>query len=77
MRFLRGIGADAVGMSTVNEVVVARHSGMRVLGFSGITNVARLSADEGEPASHEEVLQAGPQIAPRLLIVIKGVLKEL
>lgn len=77
VRFLRTMGADAVGMSTVNEVVVARHGGMRVLGFSVITNVARLSADEGEPPSHEEVLQAGPVCAPRLLTVVKGVLKEL
>jgi purine-nucleoside phosphorylase len=77
LRFLRTVGADAVGMSTVNEVVVARHGGMRVLGFSGITNVARLSADEGQPPSHEEVLQAGPRIAPKLLAVVKGVLKEL
>jgi purine-nucleoside phosphorylase len=77
LRFLRTIGADAVGMSTVNEVVVARHGGMRVLGFSGITNVARLNADEGEPPSHQEVLDAGPKIAPRMLAVVEGVLKEL
>ena len=57
LRFLRAIGADAVGMSTANEVTVARHSGMRVLGFSSITNVARLSADEGEPPSHDEVME--------------------
>jgi purine-nucleoside phosphorylase len=58
LRFLRAVGADAVGMSTVNEVLVARHSGMKVLGFSGITNTARLSPDEGEPPSHEEVTTA-------------------
>ncbi|MCL4505480.1 MAG: purine-nucleoside phosphorylase [Chloroflexi bacterium] len=74
LRFLRAIGADAVGMSTVNEVLVARHAGMRVLGFSGITNVARLSQDEGEPPSHQEVLEAGPKIAPRMLAIVKGVL---
>ncbi len=77
VRFLRAIGADAVGMSTVNEVVVARHAGMRALGFSGITNVARLSADEGEPPSHEEVLQAGKVIAPKLLAIIRGVLRKM
>ncbi len=76
LRFLRAIGADAVGMSTVNEVLVARHAGMRVLGFSGITNVARLSQDEGEPPSHQEVLAAGPKIAPRMLAIVKGVLAE-
>jgi purine-nucleoside phosphorylase len=77
LRFLRAIGADAVGMSTVNEVLAARHCGMRVLGFSGITNVARLSPDEGEPPSHQEVIEAGPKIAPKLLAIVKSVLKEL
>lgn len=77
LRFLRAIGADAVGMSTVHEVVVARHAGMRVLGLSGITNVARLSADEGAPPSHEEVMQAGLDIAPKLFAIIRGVLARL
>ncbi|MCS6772531.1 MAG: purine-nucleoside phosphorylase [Anaerolineae bacterium] len=77
LRFLRLIGADAVGMSTVHEVLVARHAGMRVLGLSGITNVARLSADEGEPPSHEEVMQAGRLIAPKLFTIVRGVLSRL
>lgn len=77
LRFLRMIGADAVGMSTVHEVLVARHAGMRVLGLSGITNVARLSADEGEPPSHEEVMAAGKQIAPKLFTIVRGVLSRL
>ncbi len=77
IRFLRVIGADAVGMSTVNEVVVARHSGMSVLGLSGITNVARLSADEGEPPSHEEVMTASQVIGPKLLSVVRGVVRAL
>jgi purine-nucleoside phosphorylase len=77
IRFLRGIGADAVGMSTVNEVLIARHSGMRVLGFSGITNVARLSADEGEPPTHEEVMTASVIIAPKLQSILTGVLQGL
>ena len=76
LRFLRTIGADAVGMSTANEVVVARHGGMRVLGFSSITNVARLSADEGEPPSHQEVMEAATIIGPKLIAVIKGVLAQ-
>jgi purine-nucleoside phosphorylase len=50
---------------------------MRVLGFSAITNVARLSADEGEPPSHQEVLEAGPKIAPRLMAIVRGVLNGL
>ncbi len=77
LRFLRAIGADAVGMSTVHEVIVARHAGMRVLGLSGITNVARLSADEGEPPSHEEVMQAAQVIAPKMQQIIRGVLSRL
>ena len=76
LRFLRGVGADSVGMSTANEVVVARHCGMRVLGFSGITNVAVLSADEGAPPTHEEVMEAAPKLAPKLTALVKGVLQN-
>ncbi len=57
LRFLRVAGADAVGMSTVSEVIVARHGGTRVLGFSGISNKANL--DGNTVTSHEEVLAAG------------------
>lgn len=74
-RWLRQLGADAVGMSTAHEVVVARHGGMRTLGFSGITNV--WSFDGNSKASHEEVLQAGKLVAPRLEAVIRGVLRKL
>ncbi len=77
LRFMRAMGADAVGMSTVNEVVVARHAGMKVLGFSGITNVVRLSADEGPPPSHEEVNESSLIITPKLLKVVRGVLSKL
>lgn len=76
LRFLRAIGADAVGMSTVNEVVVARHAGIRVLGLSGITNVARLSADEGAPPTHDEVMEAGVAIAPKMFNIIRGVMAK-
>lgn len=76
VRFLRLIGADAVGMSTVPEVTVARHGEMRVLGISGISNV--VAAEEGGPAaSHEEVLNAGRVFAPRLETIIRGVLQRL
>jgi purine-nucleoside phosphorylase len=77
VRFLRAIGADAVGMSTVHEVTVARHSGMRALGLTGISNISRLSADEGEPPTHEEVLSAGREIAPKMAAIIRGVLEKL
>jgi purine-nucleoside phosphorylase len=65
LRFLRAIGADAVGMSTVPEVIVARHAGMRVLGISGISNKANL--DGSTITTHEEVLQAGKEIVPKLM----------
>lgn len=75
LRFLRMIGVDAVGMSTVPEVTVARHGGTRVLGISGISNKANLDGDT--PTSHEEVLAAGRMIGPRLMTLIQGVLRKL
>lgn len=74
LRFLHSIGVDAVGMSTVPEVIVARHGGMRVLGVSGISNKANL---DGETiTTHEEVLEAGKVIVPRLTELIRGVLRK-
>ncbi|MGE5222619.1 MAG: purine-nucleoside phosphorylase [Omnitrophica WOR_2 bacterium] len=75
LRFLRAIGADAVGMSTVPEVSVARHGGQRVLGISGITNKANL--DGNTITSHEEVLEAAQRIVPKLISLIRGVLSRL
>jgi purine-nucleoside phosphorylase len=75
LRFLRTAGADAVGMSTVPEVIVARHGGTRVLGFSGISNKANL--DGNTVTSHEEVLAAGNLIVPKLETLIRGVLRAL
>jgi purine-nucleoside phosphorylase len=77
IRFLRLIGADAVGMSTVPEVIVARHGGIRVLGISGISNVALTEPVPGQVTSHEEVLEAGRQIVPRLVALVCGVLSQL
>lgn len=57
-KFLRMIGGDSVGMSTVPEVVVAAHCGMRVLGLSLITNAVILPGSSGVAASHQEVLDA-------------------
>lgn len=75
LRFLRAIGADAVGMSTVPEVIVARHAAMRVLGLSGISNKANL--DGSTITTHEEVLQAGQLIVPKLQAIIQDVLGRL
>lgn len=77
VRMLRGMGADAVGMSTVHEVLVARHGGMRVMAFSGITNVAIDTLETTADANHEEVLEAGQLLVPRLTAVLRGVLKTL
>jgi purine-nucleoside phosphorylase len=75
LRFLSMAGADAVGMSTVSEVIVARHGGTRVLGFSGISNKANL--DGNTATTHEEVLEAGHILAPKLETIIRGVLHYL
>ncbi len=75
LRYLRMIGADAVGMSTVPEVIVARHAGTRVLGISGISNKANLDGDT--MTTHDEVLEAGKKIVPKLTTIIRGVLRRL
>lgn len=75
LRFLRVAGADSVGMSTVPEVTVARHGGMRVLGFSGISNKANL--DGSTITTHEEVMEAGRVITPKIEKIIRGVLRSL
>ena len=74
LRFLRAAGADAVGMSTVPEVTVARHGGLRVLGISGISNKANL--DGSTITTHEEVLESGRIITPKLMAILRGVLRN-
>jgi len=74
LRFLRLIGADAVGMSTVPETIVARHGHTRVLAFSGISNKANL--DGNTETTHEEVLAAGDLIVPKLTALIEGFLRS-
>ena len=75
LRFLSAVGADAVGMSTAPEVIVARHGGMRVLGLSGISNKANL--DGSTITTHEEVIEAGKVITPKIETIIRGVLRSL
>ena len=75
LRFLRVAGADAVGMSTVSEVIVARHGDTRVLGISAISNKANL--DGNIATSHEEVLEAGTLMVPKLEKILRGVLRKI
>ncbi|MBI4620552.1 MAG: purine-nucleoside phosphorylase [Desulfobacterales bacterium] len=73
-RFLRMIGADAVGMSTVPEVIVAVHSGMKVLGLSVISNLNL--PDNLKPHSLEEIIVVANNAAPRLIKLIERVIQE-
>lgn len=75
MRMLRGLGADAVGMSTGHEVIVARHANVRVLGFSLITNKATEDVETG--ATHEEVIEMGRIGAGRLITVMRELLPNI
>ncbi|HWC73562.1 MAG TPA: purine-nucleoside phosphorylase [Gemmatimonadales bacterium] len=75
VRMLERLGGDAVGMSTVPEVLVARSRGMRCLGFSIITNPG--AGITGEALSHEEVLAVSEQVARRLSLLLKGILGRL
>lgn len=77
IRALRMLGADAVGMSTIHEVLVARHMGMRVLAISSITNVAIDSIDTPLETNHAEVLEIGAKIVPRLITLLRGVLGKM
>lgn len=75
LRFLRMVGVDAVGMSTAPEVTIAHHGGTRVLGVSGISNKANL--DGNTITTHEEVIEAGNVIVPKLTALVRGVLRSL
>ena len=77
IRMVRSWGVDAVGMSTVAEALVAHHAGMEVLGLSTITNVAIDQVDANVEPSHEEVIDAGKIIVPRLTKLLLGLLARL
>jgi purine-nucleoside phosphorylase len=74
-RMLRSCGADVVGMSTVPEVIVAVHGGMRVLGLSIITDMCL--PDALEPASFDAIIGVANAAEPRLTAVVRGVLERL
>ena len=77
IRMLRVIGADAVGMSTVHEALVARHAGMSVMACSGITNECIDAVDVDLETNHQEVLDAGKILVPKLTAILKGVIRSL
>ena len=76
-KFLRTIGGDCVGMSTVPEIVAAHHSGLKVICLSLITNKVVVSGDEGPPASHEEVLEAVLTRSVQIQGLVKDIVKSL
>ncbi len=75
IRMARTLGADAVGMSTVPEILVARHGGMRVLGVSCITNMAAGILDQ--PLNHEEVMETGNRVKGTFRKLLDGVIGQL
>ena len=75
IRAARILGADAVGMSTVPEAIVAAHCGMQVLGFTLCTNMAAGVLDQ--PLSGDEVIEAGKTAAPRFAALVRACLQEL
>ncbi len=74
VRFIRKIGADAVGFSTVHEVITAIHAGIKVLGLSVITNVH--DPNNPSPTTLEEVIAVTEKVAPNLEKIITGVFKQ-
>jgi purine-nucleoside phosphorylase len=77
LRMLRGFGADAVGMSTVPEVLIARHMGMDILAISTVTDMATGIPGQIEHVTHEAVLEAANRAGQRLAEVIKGVIEKI
>lgn len=75
IRMLRVLGADVVGMSTVSEVIAARHAGIEVLGFSCVSNMAAGILDQ--PLSHEEVMETTEKVKAKFLDLVLGVIARL
>jgi purine-nucleoside phosphorylase len=75
IRYLRTIGADLVGMSTVAEVIAAHHMGLKVLAISCVTNMAAGILDQ--PINHEEVLQTGDRVKEDFVVLLRAVLPQI
>jgi purine-nucleoside phosphorylase len=75
IRYLRTIGADLVGMSTVPEVIAARHAGLRVLGISCVTNAAAGILDQ--PLDHKEVLETAERVKGQFIALLRGVIQDI
>lgn len=74
LKMLRNTGADTIGMSTVPEVIVARHADIKVLGISCVTDMA--IADELESISHEQVVKVANETRPKFIKLVKGIIDE-
>jgi len=75
IRMMRILGADAVGMSTVPEVIVARHAGLKVLGISCISNMA--SGILNQPLSHVEVMETTERVKEKFLALVRGIIAKM
>jgi purine-nucleoside phosphorylase len=75
IRYLRTIGADLVGMSTVPEAIAARHMGIEVLAISCVTNMAAGTTDQ--PLNHEEVLEVGRRVMGQFVGLLRAVLPRI
>jgi purine-nucleoside phosphorylase len=75
LKMLRLLGGDAVGMSTVPEVIVASHAGLKVIGISCVTDMA--IGEELEPLSHEQVIEVANRTKPRFLRLVKEIISSL
>jgi len=77
IKFLSTIGADAVGMSTVPEVITAHHCGIKVIGLSLVTNKVVMPGEDGPPANHEEVLETAAKRAEQIQALVKRTIEHM